>query len=159
MKTLITYYSFSGNTDKVCQAFAKALRSKGEVEIQRLRPKSEATTFFAQCTAAFTRKRPELEGGVKFDVSPYDLLIIGCPVWAFAPAPAMNTFLDNITGLTAKKAVIVLTSGSGAGVQKCFDNIETVLKNRGASAVARLNIKDTHVSEEAFLVGELEKAL
>jgi flavodoxin len=41
MKTLITYYSFSGNTDKVVNIFADVLRKKGEVVLQRLNPADE----------------------------------------------------------------------------------------------------------------------
>ncbi len=159
MKTMITYYSYSGHTEKAVGAMARALGARGTVDVQRLKPRSEITSFAAQCRAALFRKRTEIESGIKFDMSGYDLILIATPVWAFAPAPAVNTFLDNISGVTAKKAVIIVTSGSGAGVGKCFTNIETVLKNKGVSSAARLNIKDTRCSDEAFVAAELEKVL
>lgn len=159
MRTLITYYSYSGNTDKVCRAYAEAMRRKGEVDLQRLKPKAEITTFAGQARAALFRKRAELDGKVNYDMGPYDLLIIACPVWAFAPAPAVNTYLDNLIGMAAKRAIIVVTSGSGAGVNKCLRNIETALKDKGASRTDKINIKDTRVGDEAFVVSELEKTL
>ncbi|MCX5727216.1 MAG: hypothetical protein NT030_08700, partial [Candidatus Saganbacteria bacterium] len=80
MKTLITYYSYSGITDKVARIFADVLKKKGEVISQRLKPKEEITTFFAQCRAAFARQRTELvEKDLIFDASSYDLILIGCP--------------------------------------------------------------------------------
>jgi len=100
------------HTDKVANIFAGQLKAKGEVELLRLRPASEITSFAGQCRAAFTGKRAELDGTVKTDVSPYDLVIIGCPVWAFAPVPAMNTYLDKVNGLNGKKAIILLTSAA-----------------------------------------------
>jgi len=159
VNTLITYYSYSGHTDKAVQAMAGALRRKGEVAIQRLKPKKEIDSFAAQARAAFFRRRAELEPGINFDLSRYDLVIIATPVWAFAPAPAVNTFLDNMTGVTAKKAIILVTSGSGAGVGKCFRNIEDALKNKGAFTTVRINIKDTKCEDEALVVSELEKTL
>ena len=155
MKTLIVYYSYSGNTDKVVRAWAEKLRSKGEVTIQRLKPKVEITTFAGQCKAAFTRKRAELEPGVSFDASPYDFVMVGCPVWAFAPVPAMNTYLDKVNGLSGKKTAILLTSGSGLGVNKCFKNIRVVLEAKGASQVDEINIPDRKQGDTAFIVNSI----
>jgi flavodoxin len=159
MRALITYYSFSGNTEKVAQVFTEVLKGRGDCDVQRLRPRPEITTFMAQCRAAFTGKRAELEGGVKFDVRDYDLLIVGSPVWAFAPAPAINAFLDNVSGLAGKKAIIVLTSGSGAGVNRTFSAIERALKKKGAAETLRLNIKDTEVNDKALITPLVERLL
>jgi flavodoxin len=159
MKALITYYSYSGNTDKVVRVFERILRTKGEVEIQRLQPRDEIRSFVGQCRAAFTRKRAELDSGVKFDVSPYDLLVLGSPVWAFAPTPALNTFLDNVSGLNGKWVIILVTSGSGAGVNKCLGTIESVLKNKGAYKIDKINIKDMKVKNDAFVSAEITKLL
>jgi flavodoxin len=159
MKTLITYYSYSGITEKVVNIFTCLLSKKGDITVQRLRPKKEVTTFLGQCRAAFIRQRTEIEDGIKFDASPYDLVIIGLPVWAFAPTPAVNTYLDKVSGLTAKKVIVLLTSGSGAGVGKCFGNIEHVLKSKGASSVEKVNIPNRVMGDEKFIVSSLEKAL
>ena len=88
MRSFITYYSFSGHTDKVAQIFAGVLKEKGEVQIQRLRPKEEISSFMGQCRAARFHQKPELAGDVIFDLGPYDMIVVGSPVWAFAPAPS-----------------------------------------------------------------------
>lgn len=159
MKTLITYYSYSGITDKIANSYAGILRKKGEVTIQRLKPKKEITTFIGQCKAAFGRKRAELQDGINFDMKNYDLFLLGSPVWAFAPTPAVNTYLDKLSGLEGKRAVILLTSGSGAGVGKCLKNIRTVLKNKGASKIDEINVPNRIMSEENFINSLLEKIL
>ncbi len=159
MKTLITYYSFSGITDKVANIYAGILRKVSEVTIQRLKPKEEMTSFFAQCRAAFTRKRADLEDGIIFDVKNYNLLLLGEPVWAFAPTPAMNTYLDKLSGLEGKHVIVLLTSGSGAGVKKCFKNIRAVLKNKGASRIDEINIPNSKMKEEKFILSSLENVL
>lgn len=159
MKSLVTYYSFSGNTDRVAKTFADILKKSGDVDMRRLKPKEEISSFVAQCRAARSHKRAELEGGAVFDASPYDVLLIGCPVWAFAPTPAINTYLDNLSGLNGKRAIVLLTSGSGLGVKHCFKQIRSVLENKGAARIDEINIPDRKQGDEDFIRECLEKIL
>ena len=159
MKTLITYYSFSGNTDKVANIFSDVLKAKGEVVLQRLKPKDEIMTFGAQAKAAFMKKRSQLEDSVNFDASSYDMVVLGTPVWAFAGAPAMNSFLDKLNGLHGKRAVILLTSGSGVGVGRCFKNIRSILESKGASQIDQINIPDRKQGDREFIVSTISKYL
>lgn len=155
MKTLITYYSYSGITDKVMNLYAAILRKNGDVTIQRLKPKKEITTFIGQCRAAFSKKRAELEDGINFDVKNYDLFLIGSPVWAFAPTPAINTYLDKLSGLEGKRTIVLLTSGSGAGVKNCFKNIRTILEIKGASKIDEINIPNRTMGDENSILNTL----
>jgi multimeric flavodoxin WrbA len=155
MKILVTYYSYSGITDKVINAYKDILSKSNEVTIQRLRPKEEIKTFFAQCRAAFAKKRAELQDGIDFDASRYDIILIGSPVWAFAPAPAVNTYLDKLSGITAKRAVILLTSGSGAGVGNCFSYIRNILRNKGASTINEVNVPNSKMGQPAAIASSI----
>jgi len=159
MKTLITYYSYSGITAKVVDIFSEVLQKKGDVKIQRLKPKKEITSFAGQCLAARFGKRCELEDGILFDAGAYDTVIIGLPVWAFAPTPAVNTYLDNVSSLGGKKAIVLVTSGSGAGVNMCFKAIRRILENKGASAIKEINIPNARMNERDFIISQIEKAI
>ena len=159
MKSLITYYSYSGNTDKAANICAEILKNKSEVDIQRLRPKDEVNTFFGQCKAARLHEHPELEGNIKFDATPYSLILIGSPVWAFAPAPAVNTYIDKISGIKGKKVIVLLTSGSGLGVKNAFKNIRTALEAKGAIKIEEINIPDRKQGDRDFIISSVEKAL
>lgn len=159
MRSLIAYYSYSGHADRIAGKLASVLKNKGDVDLQRLRPKEEIKSFGAQCKAAFFKKRAELDAKTVFDVSHHDLVLVGTPVWAFAPTPAINTFLDKLNGLHGKRVLVFLTSGSGAGVKKCFKNIRTVLENKGASHIEELNIPDAKIDDEGFVNSSVENAL
>ena len=159
MKSLITYYSYSGNTDKIARMFGKILQAKGEVHLQRLKPVAEIKGFIGQCAAARKGDKAILKEGVKFDVTSYDLVLIGSPVWAFAPTPAVNTFLANLTGLKGKKVVVLLTSGSGLGVKACFKNIRKVLEAKGASKIDEINIPDRQNKDNDFVASSLQQIL
>lgn len=159
MKTLIAYYSFSGHTDNVASIFANALKTSGEVTLQRLKPHDEIMTFAAQCRAAFLGKRADLEGNPNFDASHFDLIVLGSPVWAFAPVPAMNSYLDKLNGLHGKRVVILLTSGSGVGVARCFKNIRRIIESKGASMIDEINIPDRKQADTAFIASTIKKYL
>jgi len=151
MKSLVTYYSFSGNTEKVMKIFAEVLSARGEVKPQRLLPNEEIKDFLGQCMAARSGKRSVLKEGIDFDASHYDLIVIASPVWAFAPTPAVNSFLDGLTGLNGKRVIVLLTSGSGVGVKNCFKNMRVILENKGAATIDEINIPDRKQKEESFI--------
>jgi flavodoxin len=157
MKILITYYSFSGNTYRVAKIFADRLSEKGEIISQRLKPTSEITTFSAQCYAALIGRRAKLKDNPIYDVSPFDLVILGSPVWAFAPVPAMNSYLDRLNGLHGKRVIVVLTSGSGLGVKRCFKHIRAILHGKGASSIDEINIPDRRQGDAAFIAASIAK--
>lgn len=159
MKSIINYYSYSGNTDRVANIYSKILAHKGIADIQRLKPKNEVTSFLGQCMSARKSDRAELEGSVKYDVSEYDLIILGSPVWAFAPTPAMNTYLDRLSGLNGKRAIILLTSGSGLGVKACFRHIHNILENKGAARIDEINIPDRKNKDDDFVVSSIQKLI
>jgi FMN-dependent NADH-azoreductase len=158
MKTLVTYYSYSGITAKVIDIFKEVLEKNLELKIQRLEPKEEITSFFGQCMAARFKKRSEIEEAL-FDASNYDTIIIGLPVWAFAPTPAVNTYLDKVTGLNNKKLIVLLTSGSGAGVKMCFKYISNILRSKGVSSISEINIPNAKMDDKSFIISSLEKVL
>ena len=158
MKTLVTYYSYSGTTEEVIGIFKEVLEKKSELKIQRLKPKKEIDSFFGQCSAARSKKRCEI-GEALFDASGYDTIIIGSPVWAFAPAPAINAYLDKVTGLNNKKLIVLLTSGSGLGVKGCFKYISNILSSKGVSNIREINIPNAKMKDKNFIISSLEKAL
>ena len=159
MKTLIVYYSYSGITEKVVKLYESELAKSGSVTVQRLKPSQEINTFLGQCRAAFSRKRAELNEGAKFDVKDYDLVIICSPVLAFAPAPAINTYLDKLSGVEGKKTVILLTSGSGAGVGNCFNTIRKLLEDKKAARVDTINVPNRTMHDEETIIKNLRKAI
>ncbi len=158
MKSTIIYYSYSGNTQKIAGILQSILAQKGETQIQRLLPTDESDKFFAQCARAFKHVRATLPDE-KFDLSAYDLICVGTPVWAFAPVPAINTFLDKCSGLGGKKVICFTTYGSGTGVKKCLATIEKALKEKGASTVYNFGVQQGKVNDTAFVEGEIKKTL
>jgi hypothetical protein len=158
MKILVTYYSYSGTTERVISMFQEVLEKKNELKIQRLQPKAEITSFLGQCIAARMKKRCEIDEAI-FDGTDYDTLIIGSPLWAFAPAPAINTYLGKLSGVNDKKVIVLLTSGSGVGVNVCFKYMNALLRGKGVSDISVINIPNAMMSDAGFIISSLEKVL
>ncbi len=157
MKSAIVYYSYSGNTRKVAQVLAGYLGQRGEVEIIELKGLDESDNFFKQVARAFVHKRAKIEPA-NFDLSGYDLVCFGTPVWAFGPAPAINAYLEKCTGLGNKSVVLFATYGSGTGRGKCLDYMQNSLAQKGAGNFRRFSIRQFKVNNPDFIRKVLAQA-
>jgi len=132
MKTAIVYYSYSGNTDRVAGLIAGILRKKGDdVTPVRIRPLKETRNFLAQCKEAFLSGKPELYRTL-LDLKDFDRIVLGSPVWAFNPAPAINTYIERCGSLEGKEVFLYVTYGSGTGKDRALDAMRKGLEARGA---------------------------
>lgn len=148
MKTLIVYESFYGNTEKVAQAIAEALKAQGEVHLVRA---AEA--------------KPEQVAGV-------DLLIVGSATRAFQPCQATKAFLKAIPtgGLGGVKVAAFDTrtvmDQSVPGVLRFMARIfgyaakpiAASLQKKGGTLVGSPEGFFVRGSEGPLLEGELERA-
>jgi flavodoxin len=73
MNTFVIYDSQFGNTERIAQAIAGALRAFGQAQAVRVDPAHPL----------------ELQG--------VNLLILGCPTQGFRPTPAMLSFLEKVS--------------------------------------------------------------
>lgn len=111
-KMLVLYYSQTGITKTVAQEIANKLGADIE-EIAAVNP------YDGDFQATIDRCMQEREKGiipaiqpVKADISQYNIIFIGYPVWFGTYAPPVATFLDSVD-LSGKKIVPFCTFGSG----------------------------------------------
>jgi flavodoxin len=112
MPKLLIYYSLSGNGDVVADKLKEAGYEIRKVEPQRDPPKR----FFAQILrGGFNAGRKYCEPLKDYDpdVSAYEEIAIGSPVWNGRLSCPVNTVLRD-TDLSGKRVTFVLYSGSGA---------------------------------------------
>ena len=150
MRSIVVYYSYSGNTKRVADILVEYLKQRYEVTILRLEALNESNAFFCQAARAFFHKKAKI-ASVDFDLSSYDLICLGSPVWAFAPAPAINAYLKHCFGLADKSVVLFATYGSGAGVSRCLSYMQTILSYKGVKAFRRFSIQQFKVGDQGFV--------
>ena len=106
MEAIIIYYSLTGNTQKTAQILSESLQGRQYgVRMLELKPVDEARSFLGQAIRAFQHKKARIvQAGL--NLSAYDLVCFGTPVWAFGPAPALNGYMAQCYGITNKPAIL-----------------------------------------------------
>ena len=136
MKKLIVYYSLEGNT----QYIAESMAGKLSADILKLEPvKAYKDKGFAKFIwggkSAVMAEKPKLQP-YDVDLSQYDEVIIGFPIWASNITPPIRTFVcDNQEELKAKK-IAVYACQSGNGAEKAFAKLKDLLGIEEYSATA-----------------------
>ena len=118
-KRLVAYFSASGVTKKVAEMVAGA----ADCDLYEITPKVPYTTADLNWMDKKSRSsvemsdktiRPEI-AGADLDVSAYDEILIGFPIWWYVAPTIINTFLES-HDFTGKKIILFATSGgSGFG--------------------------------------------
>lgn len=91
-KSLVVYYSCTGNTEKV----AKCIQKKTDSDIFKIELKKDysvAKAYTVGLVHASTGHKPLMKEDI--DISEYDTIYLGTPVWMFTISPALRTFLCN----------------------------------------------------------------
>ncbi len=116
MKTLIIYFSLTGNTKRICNALQKNM----DAELEALRPQRRYCALGARTLGVFAAshrmERPIYP--LKEDVSAFDRIVLATPVWAGHLPPPVVTFL-RCYDLRNKPVYLLLThSGNPGQVQQ-----------------------------------------
>lgn len=121
MKKLFIYYSQSGNGDYVASRMSELGYDIRKIEAKRLLPKSFFwSMMIGGMMAGFNHKSKLKE--FDNDVSSYDEIVIGSPIWNGKFACPVNTLLNKLD-LKNKKVKFILYSGSG-NAPKCIAKIK-----------------------------------
>lgn len=137
-KALVAYFSASGVTEQV----AEKLASAAHADCFRIQPKIAYTKADLDWTNKSSRSsvemsdpasRPEIVNE-NLDVSSYDAIFIGFPIWWYVAPTIINTFLESFD-LSGKTIVPFATSG-GSGMGK-----QTPGLHRAAAAQSCLTAK------------------
>lgn len=113
MKKLFIYYSRTGRGDIVAQKMQEKGYDIRKVETVKSLPKS---FFWAMMVGGFQAGAKKKAALKEFDqdISNYEEIVIGSPIWNGAFTPAINSVLS-LLDLSNKKLSFVFYSGSGEG--------------------------------------------
>ena len=125
MKTAIIFYSYDGNCTFAARQIGKLLNAD-IVQVQTVDEKKRRGFFKILWGGmqVVLKKLPALKP-IDFDAAAYDLIILGSPVWASSPAPAMKAFLSQ-TKISGKKLALFMCHAGGMGdAMNKFKNLLT----------------------------------
>lgn len=114
MKTLILYYSYTGNVKLMAEKMAEAIgadiariQTKENIDLKGLKK------FIWLGKQVLIKEEPEILP-IDKNLDDYDLIIFGSPVWAWSFTPALLTFFKSIQ-LKNKKIGLFCCHGGGKG--------------------------------------------
>jgi flavodoxin len=141
LKSLVVYYSRTGNARFIAQTIAAQMGADIE-EVIDLRKRSGILGFLRGGRDARAGKETEIAPTSKQPVD-YDLIIVGTPIWAGKPTPAINTYLKK-NDLSGKRVAVFFSQG-GKKLQG-IEQMKALMPN--SNYAGELSIRDALRNKE-----------
>jgi flavodoxin len=123
MRSLVVYYSRTGNAKFVAEKVASELKAETE-EVVDLKNRRGWLGFLRAGYDATRSKETRIEKMQKLPKD-YDLIVIGTPVWNSRLTPAIRTYLKD-NDLSEKK-VAIFSTNEGRGNEKTLAIIRSLM--------------------------------
>jgi flavodoxin len=135
MKSLVIYYTRTGKTKFVAETVAAELGADIE-EIVDLKKREGKLGWIASGRDAMQKKQTEITPTTKAPCD-YDLIVLGTPIWAWAPTPALRTYVAR-NALDGKRVAVFYTFDSDP--KQASERIREMLS--GVEVMGELPLKD-----------------
>lgn len=124
-KTLVAFFSTGGNTRRAARLLADAAKAD-LYEIKPVQPYSHADLNWMDKKSRSTLEmndpsaRPEVVGPLP-DLSGYDAVLLGFPIWWYTAPAIIRTFLEGVD--TAGKKLIPFATSGGSGLGNTAEDL------------------------------------
>jgi flavodoxin len=123
MKTLVVYYTRTGNSKFAAETIAAELGADIE-EVVDLKKRQGRLAYMSCGRDAMSGKETEI-APTKRNPADYDLIFIAQPVWAWSPTPAIRTYL-NRNDLSGKKVALFF---GGENLKQAIEKTKALMPN------------------------------
>jgi flavodoxin len=148
MKSLVAYYSLTGNTKLVAQVIVEALNAT-PVEITETKPRKIKPLVYLIGGFEATMNRGSKINAINVDLKQYKRIFIGSPIWNSRPVPAINSFIYQ-TDFEGLDIIPFFTMG-GDNADKALENITAKIEKSQGKVVGSFAIKSYRVSHEQII--------
>ena len=127
-KKIVCYFSASGSTKKVAENISEAINGDlFEIEPVQKYTKDDLNWMNKNSRSSIEMadksSRPQIVNKID-NLSDYDIVVIGFPVWWYTAPTIINTFIEE-NDLTNKNIYVFVTSGSSSQAKSFKDLKET----------------------------------
>ncbi|MBD3196169.1 MAG: flavodoxin [Candidatus Lokiarchaeota archaeon] len=131
MKSIIAFYTRTGNTKKVAELIEKQLNADTEEIID----KKNRSGFFGWLKSGYhaTMGKTTEIGELKSDPSQYDIIILGTPNWNKRMTPAIRTYINRFK--EDFKNVAIYCTAEGRGVDSLLGDLKELI---GKEPIAKM---------------------
>lgn len=113
MQTIVIYHSDTGHTKEVAGYIARHTGAD-LVQVRSRFPYNPVSRMIVGVRRALSGTQDPVDPA-SIDVSGYDGIVIGSPVWAGHPTPVINGTVAGLKGCAGKEAVVFVTCCLAAG--------------------------------------------
>jgi len=135
-KTLILYYSLTGNTRAGCEVLQAELGAD-IIEIKDLRKRDGKWGFFKTAIGSLVGKHTRIEPE-KVDITKYHNIILGSPIWTGKLSMAIRTLIDR--NRFDWRKVIIYTTTNALEKEKYKEKSRNLLRKAGGNVVGYYQI-------------------
>ncbi|UCD04519.1 MAG: flavodoxin family protein [Candidatus Woesearchaeota archaeon] len=143
MKSLVVFYSRTGNTKKLAKSINELLKNEIE-EIIDTKKRKGALGFFIGGKDASQKKLTKIKD-IKKDPLKYELILIGTPIWMGRMCPAIRTYICKNKD-KFKNVAFFCTMGSEGNKEKFIDMEESC----GKKPIATLELRTKEVADKEY---------
>lgn len=153
-KKVIVYYSLTNHTKEAAEWIANKIGADlVRLELVKDLPEHQGKKYMIGGMQASMGMKPPIHK-ISADLSAYDEIILGTPVWASKCAPAINTFLEDKA--VCAKVKSVFTFSGGGDNDKCIKGLKKKLPNLKNTVALADKKYDNAGNNEAKLNGFVE---
>jgi flavodoxin len=155
MKSLVVYYSRSGNTRFVAEQISQEIGA----DIAEIVDKKKRKGLFGFILSGYDATRGRLTKIVEIEKSPldYDLIVVGTPMWNKRIVPAVRTYLkeNSFSG----KHVALFCTNLGSQPERVFSNLKELMPK--CDFVGELTITNAkkEIKEKKDKISEWSKSI
>jgi flavodoxin len=124
VKSLVVYYTRDGNTKFVAETVAAELGSDIE-EVVDMKNRAGKLGWMSAGRDSMAEKEAQI-APTKLIPADYDLIVIGTPVWAWRPTPAIRTYISK-NGLSGKKVALFFAFDSS--LKQAVERTKALISN------------------------------
>lgn len=145
---MVVYYSLTGKTKLVAKVIAEALNAT-LVEIKETKPRKPGPFVYLIGGFAAVMNRGSKINPINVDLKQYERIFIGSPIWAYRPAPAINSFIYQ-TNFEGRSIIPFFTMG-GTNAEKALANITAKIERSQGKVAGSFAITSYKVSDEEII--------
>jgi hypothetical protein len=147
MRTIIIYHSDTGHTKEVAGYIARQTGAD-LVQVRSRFPYNPVSRIVVGGRRALSGTEDPVDPA-SIDVSGYECIVIGSPVWAGHPTPVINGAVAGLQGCAGKEAVVFMTCCLAAGEAPRL--LRDALTGRDVSVKGMIAIHRSEREDYAYL--------
>lgn len=149
---LMVYYSRTNNTKEISELIAEEVGGEF-LEIKDKKSRTGPIAYVLGAVESFMGKKTNIEYE-KRDLTQYDTVYLGTPVWASKPAPAMLQFIEenDFNGVD----VVTFATFMGSGGEATTNAMNDIIKSKGGNIKASYGFRMTGTDKREMVAEALK---